>query len=95
MHLAYIYVPSYMVLKNIGLTFDHRYSFSINDGTLIIDKNMALPDSFWENGIYSLTAIVGNNGCGKTTAMLLMKSLFVEGSETRRNEGNYRLRTTR
>lgn len=80
MHLAYIYVPSYMVLKNIGLTFDHRYSFSINDGTLIIDKNMALPDSFWENGIYSLTAIVGNNGCGKTTAMLLMKSLFVEGA---------------
>lgn len=80
MHLAYIYVPSYMVLKNIGLTFDHRYSFSINDGTLIIDKNMALPDSFWENGIYSLTAIVGNNGCGKTTAMLLMKSLLVEGA---------------
>lgn len=79
MHLAYLYVQSFGMLKNIGLSIDHRFSFNINNGLLHIARNKSLPDKFWENGIYSLTAIVGNNGCGKTTAMLLMKHLFVEG----------------
>jgi len=80
MHLSYLYVESFYVLKNIGLSFDHRYFFVINDGVLHISKSNTIPEGFWENGIYSLTAIIGNNGCGKTTAMLLMKQLFVEGS---------------
>lgn len=80
MHLSFLYVESFYVLKNIGLSFDHRYSFAINDGLLHISRNNTMPEGFWENGIYSLTAIIGNNGCGKTTAMLLMKQLFVEGS---------------
>lgn len=80
MHLSYIYVQSFNVLKNIGLSVDPRFSFTIDNGILNISRNKSLPDKFWENGIYSLTAIVGNNGCGKTTAMLLMKHLFVEGA---------------
>ncbi len=80
MHIAYVYIQSYSILKNIGLSFDHRFSFTISGSTLLIKKNTALPDNFWENGIYSLTAIVGNNGCGKTTALLFMKSLFVKGA---------------
>ena len=79
MHLSYLYVQSFGVLKNVGLSIDHRYSYNINDSTLCISKNNSLPDRFWENGIYSLTAIVGNNGCGKTTSMMLMKHLFVKG----------------
>ena len=80
MHLSFVYISSFGVLKNVGLSFDHRYSFKVNGDTLHIGWNTSLPENFWGNGIYSLTAIVGNNGSGKTTAMRLMKRLFVEGS---------------
>lgn len=80
MHLSFVYISSFGVLKNVGLSFDHRYSFKVDGDTLHIGWNTSLPENFWGNGIYSLTAIVGNNGSGKTTAMRLMKRLFVEGS---------------
>ncbi len=80
-HICYIHVFSFGVLRNIGLSFDYRYKFKWEDRCLNIAKNMgAMPDGFWGNGIYSLTAIVGNNGCGKTTALRLMKRLFVKGA---------------
>ena len=80
MHLSYLYTTSFDVLQNIGFSFDHRYSFSISDGnTLIIRRNDTIPADFWEQGIYSLTAIIGVNGSGKTTVLRLLKHLFVEG----------------
>lgn len=86
MHLCYLYVYDYFVLKNIGLTFDDRYVFRIEDGLLQITKNEnALSKNFWGQGIYSLSSIVGNNGSGKTTALRLMKKLFVDGEP--RDEG--------
>lgn len=85
MHICYLYVYDHIVLKNTGLTFDDRYVFRTGNGVLQISKNdKALPKNFWGLGIYSLTAIVGNNGSGKTTALRLMKRLFVEGEP--RNE---------
>ena len=80
MHICYLFVYDYGVLKNIGLSFDHRYVFQMKDNGLFIGKNkVQLPQHFWGQGIYSLTAIIGNNGSGKTTALQLMKKLFVEG----------------
>ncbi len=86
MHICYLYVYEYGVLKNIGFTFDHRYVFQMEEDGLYIEKSpQQLPPDFWGQGIYSLTAIVGNNGSGKTTALRLMKKLFVEGEP--REEG--------
>lgn len=80
MHVSYLYIYDYGVLKNIGLSFDHRYVFQMSDDTLNIERNSAiLPDNFWGQGVYSFTAIVGNNGSGKTTYLQLMKKLFVKG----------------
>ena len=80
MHICYLYVNDYYVLKDIGLTFDDRFVFRTEDGVLHISKNEeALPKNFWGMGVYSLTAIVGNNGSGKSTALRLMKKLFVDG----------------
>lgn len=79
MHISYIYIKSYRVLNNIGLSFDHRFSFIIEDGVLHISRNNSVPTNFWQNGIYSFTAIIGNNGCGKTTALQLLKMLLVNG----------------
>lgn len=80
MHICYLFVFSFGVLGNIGLTFDYRYVFQMKDGVLHIGKNKEyIPNNFFENGIYSLTAIVGSNGSGKTTVLQLMKKLFIEG----------------
>ena len=85
MHICYIYISSFGVLEHVGFALDHRYKFAIEDGCLHVSVNTdAIPNGFWGAGIYSLTAIVGNNGCGKTTALRLMKRLFVDGAP--RNE---------
>lgn len=86
MHICYIYIYKYLVLEDIGLTFDNRFFFRKEDDTLYIEKTKyPLPENFWGPGIYSLTGIVGDNGAGKTTALRLMKKLFVEGEP--RNTG--------
>lgn len=80
MHVCFLYVYDYLVLKNIGFTFDDRFVFRTEGNVLHISMNgTALPKNFWGRGIYSLSAIVGNNGSGKTTALRLMKKLFVDG----------------
>lgn len=86
MHICFLYIYDYGVLKNIGLSFDHRYVFQMSDDALNIERNRhQLPNNFWGQGIYSFTAIVGNNGSGKTTSLQLMKKLFIEGEP--RNAG--------
>lgn len=80
MHICYLYIYDYGVLKNIGLTFDNRFVFRMEDNTLHIERpKYPFPKNFWGVGIYSLTGIVGDNGAGKTTALQLMKKLFIEG----------------
>lgn len=80
MHLSYVYIFSYGVLKDIGLSFNPYYSFEMIEGVLHINKREdALPYNFWGNGIYGLSAIVGDNGSGKTTALRLIKKLVVDG----------------
>lgn len=80
MHLSYIYIFSFGVLKNIGLSFDSNYSFEMVEGVLHIDKREnSLPQHFWGSGIFGLTAIVGDNGSGKTTTLRLIKKLLVKG----------------
>ena len=84
-HICYLYIFNYKVLKNIGLKFDDRFKFEIEDNILHIYRNPnSLPKNFWGSGIYSLTAIVGENGSGKSTVLRLMKKLFVDGEP--RNE---------
>ena len=86
MHICYIYIYDYRVLQDIGLTFDNRFVFRKDDDTLYIERTKyPLPENFWGSGIYSLTGIVGENGSGKSTALHLMKKLFVEGEP--RNAG--------
>lgn len=85
MHVSYIHVFSFGFLKDIGLSLDHRFEFKMEEGRLRVVKTAEfLPSHFWNSGVYSLTAIVGNNGAGKTTVLRLMKHLFIQGAP--RNE---------
>ena len=78
-HICYIYIYSYRLLKNVGITFDHNFVFQMEDGCLRIEKSDALPKDFFGNGVYSVSAIVGNNGAGKTSALRFLMEAVVEG----------------
>lgn len=78
-HICYIYIYSYRLIYNVGITFDPHYSFKITGGTLYIDQCNQLPDHYFGSGIYSVTSIIGNNGAGKTSILRFMMQCVVEG----------------
>ena len=86
-HLCYIHVYDFRVLNGIDVTFDPRYTFSINDGVLTIRKVDVMPQNFWGRGIYSLTAIMGNNGAGKTTVLRFLMNVLIDGQNVHEADG--------
>lgn len=48
MHLSYLYIKDFAVLKNVGFTFDNHFVFTMTEGVLQIKRNIALPERFWE-----------------------------------------------
>lgn len=77
--ICYIYIYSYRLLKDIGISFTHQYSFSKVGTTLSIEKNESLPNNFFGKGIASVSAIIGGNGAGKTSVMRFLMEAVVEG----------------
>ena len=77
--LCYLYIEEFKALKGVELVFDHRYDYQLEDGLLKITDNKLLGDDFFGKSIYSLTAIVGKNGCGKSTAMEGLMRIVVDG----------------
>lgn len=91
-HICYIYIFDYQCLKNIGVSFDHRYNYAFNDEKMeltISAPSSKLPETFWSPGIWSLTGIVGNNGAGKTTVNRFLLDAVVEGLTTKDIKGIY------
>ena len=84
MHLCYMYIFNYQgKIQNTGLTFNPNYEFSFDDAnkTLTIRKSdKPLPKDFWGEGIYSVTALLGNNGAGKSTVMSAIMEATVDGN---------------
>lgn len=81
-HICYVYIYEYKCLKNIELVLDSHYDFrfSHEKRELTITKNEGLPTDFWGKNIYSVAAIIGNNGSGKSSAMSFLLDFLVEGS---------------
>lgn len=69
MELKFIWIKDYKNLKNIGFNFNASSNVSfdyINEELIISSKKINLPQGFFSKNIKEVTAIVGENGSGKT-----------------------------
>ena len=84
-HLCYIYIFDYRNLKNIGFSFNPNYDITVDaeHHTIGISQKPSIPGGFWGDNIYSFTAIIGNNGAGKSTALRFILEALVDGSGER------------
>ncbi|OCS91058.1 AAA family ATPase [Caryophanon latum] len=90
MQLIYCYIEEYKALKNAGIHFDNRYECSVEKNgeqyELTINKAenfealQKVNDFVWgDSNISSISAIVGDNGAGKTTVLEVIGKYFRVG----------------
>ena len=79
-HICYIYIIEYRGIKNVGISLDARYQYDIKGKILTIQRNKHYIDGLWNEGVVSLSAIVGTNGAGKTTFLEAMLHMLADGS---------------
>lgn len=82
MQLIYAYIGHYRCLDKIGFSFSPYYNVEFNEKEhdLIISENTDFPENFFPPVISSITAIVGNNGAGKSTVVTWLLKALVDGS---------------
>lgn len=88
-HICYAYIRQYKSLRNVSLKIDSHYDYLYDAETnlLTISKDPRYPDGFWGRGVYSLAAIVGNNGAGKSTSMEFILNTLTDGANTKEVDG--------
>lgn len=88
-HICYAFIYHFKVLDNVGIKIDSRYDYSYNPDIreLSITENDRFPGDFWGQGLYSLAAVVGNNGAGKSTVMSFLLDALLEGANSKDVKG--------
>lgn len=88
-HLCYIYIEFYKKLRQVGIAIDshYQYNLDIQSKCLTIEEKTSIPNDFWGTEIYSLSAIVGGNGVGKSTVLRFILDAVVEGAANQDLQG--------
>ncbi|HBN6700578.1 TPA: AAA family ATPase [Elizabethkingia anophelis] len=71
MEFLYIYIKQYKGISNIGINLSNEFKFRFDEDKnelIISSAEHYIPEFFGEN-ITNLTAIIGENGAGKTTVL--------------------------
>lgn len=84
MKLIYLYIEEFRTFNEVELNFDSNIRFVYSKGKLSVESHDSLNSDFFslQNGVRvvdSISAIVGNNGAGKTSVAALLNYIFVLG----------------
>lgn len=86
MRILYVYMEFYNRYRkptmyrgftHFEMNFGTKEYFRYKDGKLeVLDADIALPERFWGENIYNVTALAGDNGSGKSTIMNCLMRLL-------------------
>ena len=81
MQLVYLYIDRYCNFHQEEFNFDPEVRLHFEEDSDVVtasDAQFQLPEGFWGENINCLSAVVGNNGAGKTSLMQFVIELFLE-----------------
>jgi predicted ATP-binding protein involved in virulence len=84
--LVYLWVEKYKNIENQGFNFSPRFTCEYEDGELTIDKKEHV--SIFPDNI-NITAIVGENGSGKSSLFEVLTFLFYQGVIVNREDKTF------
>jgi len=87
MELVYLWVEEYKNIKNQGFNFSPRFECEYKDGNLTIDEKKDHVNIFPSN--INITAIVGENGSGKSNIFEVLTFLYYEGVIVNREDKTF------
>lgn len=85
MELSFLYIKEYGRVKDMGLNFSSKfhYKYDVSSGKLSVSGVRDFSERFYSKydaNINSISAIVGQNGVGKSTVLSFIKRNFVGGA---------------
>lgn len=92
MELVYLWVEDYKNIKGQGFNFSPRFtcSYKKDDEKIIIKKNKKIENFFDKKGNINFTAIIGENGCGKSSILECINEIFrIENNKNKNIVADY------
>ncbi|BDS15491.1 ATP-binding protein [Aureispira anguillae] len=83
MELLYLWIENYRNIQHQGFNFSSKWKFDYQNEQLSVEERPITIDNFFGEDIVNLTALVGANGCGKTSVLeFIYNELFSNDNET-------------
>ncbi|MCB0746980.1 MAG: AAA family ATPase, partial [Ignavibacteriae bacterium] len=90
MEFLYIYIKQYKGISNVGINLSNQFKFQFNENgnELVISNAEYYIPEFYGKNITNITAIIGENGAGKTTALRYIVEYLSAGIHNHEDSNN-------